>query len=649
VIQNNRQCSCKIMSVAACSVPITYGMLVTVNPQIFLSIGFCKIAAFSTLFIVGGAYITRQFGNGARVFPLLFLSILLLGSTNSIIATIVFVLLLAGAIIYHSKIRVSVRDERTAFSQPVWEILIPAVLLAFYNLSFVVSEIPEFFSDSAPIGGDPDWIFQLLLAKNVANLGVVTTGLDGTPLMQYHWLPYYLYNAIANITGASLKEVLVLIYATFINPLIVSAIVLSAIMITSDNRESVMPSYWLAAILLLGGVLSAGIVSGGFYIGPYASVGVLFVFLFSLAVIQDRSDYLSHGLLAMAITLSKVPFGVMTICFLLSLVAYDYLRSRRLNFPALSIAIFNGIFFAIFWFWITNPQGDSSPFYPGNMFELFHIRHVFEKSSEITNLFGALGLTEYRANSWLNIGIALVSIYWPLGVCLLWFGSRKASRRFLVASFMTGAIGSIALSFTFFNGHHIYLAGYGSILVLPLLVSGVSTLLSKEGIISWRRALGTLLVVAGAVGFSSQTNFALSSIKGVSKHIRTEGWVEDIEITALREIGEIEEKRDYLVYISPKNQFWKSCHPSKAFRIPLITNRAALRGLVYCKVNGNLWSAQNYYWWSYGYSAYSKLDFDRSQKSNPLQTVLCEEVLRKGFRGYFELTQENSIKSHSCS
>lgn len=633
------------LKVAIWSIPITYGLLIFFNPSIFLSIDFFKLTAVSAVLMIFGVLLSRFVGSSAQVILMLVLSGLVVGFLDSIILTTGFFSLIGVLIIRNLMDQNRGKLSWTLNVRGFLGILVPALLLSLFSLSFVVTHVPEFFSESRSLGGDIDWLFQLLLAKNVANFGVVSTALNGTPLMQYHWLPYYLYTAISNISGTSLENVLTLFYATFVNPLIMVSVIQSARNMSSEINASKGVAYWFFAILLFGGVLSSGLIFGGFYIGPYASIGVLFLFLLVLAVTEKQTSNWVLMLIVLGIMLSKVPFGVMTVCLLGCLVAYDYWKSKKLNGTLLSVAVIGGLFFLLFWFWLTAPSGNGSPFYPGNTFELFHIRHMFENSEEITTLVATLRLDEYRLAGWLNIGIALISLYWPLALCLVWWRRyAPPTQRFLVASILTGVIGSISLSLTFFNGHHVYLAGYASILALPLIIVVATEFRTNKNMVFSRVILAVIVLTVGGIGFYSKLTLAINGIQAVKKIDLTGAE----EYLFLQNIGKENEHLDFLVYVPPEHPFWKACSAAKAFQIPLLTNRPALRGLVYCRMNGHLWSSQNYYWWSYGYSAYSEEEFIRAQLLNSVQAVLCKEVVSKGFKGYFELQSDSSSNPVHC-
>jgi len=620
-------------------------LLIFLNPDVFLSIGFFNITVTSVLLLIFGVQLSRFVKSFASVILILLLALLLVGLVDLIFLTITVGALVILMMIARAFARWGQDFSRTLHAEAMLKVLIPAVLLSLMNISFVVAHVPEFFSQSKALGGDLDWLFQLLLAKNVANFSMVSTALDGTPPLQYYWLPYFLYSSVANISGASLENVLTLWYATFVNPLIMAVVVRSArnMSLPTDSLNGVV--YWVLAILLFGGVLMSGFVFGGFYIGPYHSIGVLFVFMLLLAITEKRISYWTLTVILVGTILAKTPFGLMALCLLGWLGVCNFWKTRKLDGRLLLAIVAGGAFFSWFWLWQTVPAGSGSPFYPGNMFELFHIRHMFEKSSELSAVVSALGLEEFRHTKTLNVGAALISIYWPLALGFVWWRAYSDStRRIIIALGATGIIGSSALSLTFFNGHHVYFAGYASILALPLLVAVGARVRSGGRAKLSNLTLAAVLLFSGSFSLYANLKEAIADVS-----VATERGLNDPdEFSFLRELGNESEGQDFLVYIHPQHPFWNSCGPSKAFQIPLLTNRPALRGLVYCRMNGNHWTAQNYYWWGYGYSAYSEEAFQRSQMSSPGETALCEEVTLKGFRGYFEVRDSSVSRQILC-
>ncbi len=645
VISRRTDAFVDVLLVAMLSSVLTYGWLIILNSDVFLSIGFLSIMAASVLFFSFGIQLSHSFSSLAAVVMTVIMALLLVGFVDSKLLTYAFamwVVFIAGL-----RGQAKWRDGSLSWHHMSlgWNVLVPAALLSAMNLCFVVFHVPEFFSPSKALGGDPDWLFQLLLAKSVASFSTVTTGLDGTPPLQYHWLPYFLYSSVANISGGSLENVLTLWFALFINPLIMAAVVQSARNIVKQSDTLDFTVCWAIAILLFGGMLMSGSVFGGFYIGPYHSVGVLFVFLLLLVVTEKRTGFWILLLIIVGAILAKTPFGVMGLCLLGWLIVSELWSTKKVNGSLFSAAVVGGLFFCWFWLWQTAPMGDGSPFYPGNTFELFHIRHMFEKSSELSALVSALGLEEFRRTKVLNVGAALISIYWPLALGFIWWRAYSDStRRIIIALGVTGIIGSSALSLTFFNGHHVYFAGYASILALPLLVAMGARVRSGGRARLSNLTLAAVILFSGSFGLYANVKEAVAGVGAVQQ----KDFNGPDEYSFLRELGSESEGQDFLVYLHPQHPFWRSCGPSKAFQIPLLTNRPALRGLVYCRMNGNHWTAQNYYWWGYGYSAYSKAQFERSQSPHAGKDVLCDEVITKGATGYFEFSGRGTRSKVNC-
>ena len=155
------------------------------------------------------------------------------------------------------------------------------------------------------------------------------------------------------------------------------------------------------------------------------------------------------------------------------------------------------------------------------------------------------------------------------------------------------------------------------------------------------------MLILGGATFGSKLSEATGNISRIV--VRSGGHALADEFRFLRELPDKEKFPKFLVFIGPDHKFWRGCGPSKAFQIPLNASRPALRGLVYCQSNGSSWSAQNYYWWSYGYSAYSPDDFAKAQEPNPGKLILCREAREKGFSGYFDIREDLSADPVDCN
>ena len=637
----------QLLCVAAVSALTTFSILVVLRPDVFLDFGFFSTTAFSVLFFLSALKLDSFFQNPSRTLSLLFVLVLAVGWLDLNVLTgalfvAVLVVIFKGPPLYQFRNWITL-----GLSKSVGNTLIPAFILGIYNLFFVVSHVPEFFSPGASLGGDPDWLFQLLLSKNVNQFGVVTTALDGIPMMQYHWLPYFLVSSISNISGATIEQVLILFFAVFINPLLLALVIWIAIEITGRCTQQRYISMWVIAVLLLGGLFPSSIITGGFYIGAYASVGVLFVFLFLLSITERSREFWTLSFVTIALVLSKTPFGVMAIVFLGVLFVYNLYTQKRITWALLGPALLGGSGFLIFWFGMTDPEGNGSPFYPGEIFELFHIRWMFANSLEVSGVLETLGVVNERQVIGLTVVLAIFAIYWPLVLAFLWrSGINSGSRGLLVTAMAVGVLSSIALSLRFFNGHHVYLAGFGSLIAIPFLIGLGVVFKSSKKVLVLKTIFLSCVLILGGVTFGSKLSEATGNISRIV--VRSGGHALADEFRFLRELPNKEKFPKFLVFIGPDHKFWRGCGPSKAFQIPLNAARPALRGLVYCQLNGSLWSSQNYYWWSYGYSAYSPDDFAKAQKPNPEKQVLCEETTSKGFLGYFEIQSDLSSKTIHC-
>ena len=637
-----------VFRVSACSALVTYLLLCGLNSDVFLSLSFLKIVGVSILLLLfpGGIYCFTQ--HPVRTIAALFLFLLVVGTLDSDVLDACLVLLLT---VVAGRDLISTKFWRVDRKRMLWfgrVILIPSLIVGTYNVLFVVVHVPELFSISNNLGGDPDWLFQLLLAKNVNQFGVVTTALDGAPAMQYHWLPYFLFSSVSNITGATLEQVLVLFFACFVSPMMMALVVLVATTVVQDSLDTPRVSHWIVAVLLFGGVLSSSIVAGGFYIGPYASVGVLFIFVFVLSITAKEHDFWSLFFVVAVLVLAKTPFGVMAILFLVTFAAIEYLKNKKIDLNLVLSPLLGSLFFLVFWFWLTNPAGDGSPFYPGNPVEFFHVRWMFTNSEQVTQLVSSLGLSNYRSTASLNIAIAIVAIYWPVVLALIWRGgSNQAGKKAIIVAAIVGFLSSGALSLRFFNGHHVYLAGFSALILIPFVIGITLVFVQSKKDKLLKLIFLTLILVFGVPSLASKLSSTAEAVRDITIESTTRASADEFQF--LRELPKQREFADYLVYINPGHQFWHGCGPSKAFQIPLNASRPALRGLVYCQSNGSSWSAQNYYWWSYGYSAYSPDDFAKAQEPNPGKLILCREAREKGFSGYFDIQEDLSADPVDCN
>ena len=195
----------------------------------------------------------------------------------------------------------------------------------------------------------------------------------------------------------------------------------------------------------------------------------------------------------------------------------------------------------------------------------------------------------------------------------------------------------LALSLSFMSGAHIYFAGYASCLVLPLVVVLSANSWAKHKVRIFNLILAVVILIGGGIGTYSNLMEATASIENIKV-------TSSDQYSFLRKLGNQVDELDFMVYIHPEHPFWKSCNLSTAFQIPLLTNRPALRGLVYCRG----WSSRNYYWWSRGYPTYSREEFEIAQAPNPGAAALCREVISKGFSGYYEILDNSLSRRILC-
>jgi len=649
VMQGRLSAACFLPAIL--SIPITAVIIWIINPSIVDIPSLISIAGAGLLLVTLMALV---FGRTSSL-PIAFLVCIGILATLAFISSIVVTFTAIFVVISYyiwsrrkGELQASETDRKK-------EILILSGIIsaiAAYNLQFIPVDNAFLFSSDRATVGDPDWLFKMLLAIMVKEHGVVTTGLHGTPWLQYHLTPSVLLAAISRMTGSSLASVLTYVYCLIINPLLMATVIYLSTQLAPPQKQEPMQIRWVWFLILLGGIFPIGMLVGGYYTGVYSSIGFLVLMVFTTALLEEKRNVFICSILIVLLTLTKVPFGFMGHILVVGFIAYDGIFRRRIDFQLVFILLSGGLVFYLFWFVLAESPGDSNPFYPGSVFNLFDVVKVFRASSDVGLILAWFGWSGELMSKIGSLLIGLIGVYWVFFVSYIYLlrKSRPHLKQFQFGLFFVAVLGCGALSLRFMNGNHLYFSNFASLISLPVIIGALGSS------IKFRRPKGKIktlllciLVGTGGSAFLLQTESAVSKIRSVAVSNGEESSINDPTLKVLAELGELDTHQNYLVYVPPNDQFWHNCGPRQAFNIPLVSKRPGLRSLVYCSLNGVLWGPQNYYWWTYGYESYGRGDFKNSQEVSVSRDVLCSETMALGFQGYFHIQDGQAGDAITCN